>query len=46
MEDKQAMFDTGLYLIAMSDEGVSTKKLKEAIKELKKTIWARENLPF
>lgn len=46
MKDKQALFDSGLYLIAMSDEGLETKKLKQAIKELKQLIYVRENVPF
>lgn len=43
---KQIMFDTGVYLLAMSDEGMETKQLKEAIKELENLIYIRENLPF
>lgn len=46
MKDKQAMFDVGLYLIAMSDNGINTEKLKEAIKKLEDLIDIRENIPF
>lgn len=46
MNDKKAMFDCAMYLLAMSDEGMSTARLKQAIKEIKQLIHARENLPF
>lgn len=36
----------GLYLIALADEGASTKAISIAIEELKSLKHARENLPF
>lgn len=46
--DKQRTewFNTGLYLISLSDYGLETKRLKQAIAELEQIIYVRENVPF
>lgn len=46
MKDKQAMFDSAMFLLAMSDEGMETKQLKKAMRKIKVLIHVRENMPF
>lgn len=46
MQDKKAMYEVALYLLAHSDEGSSTEMLKKAIEDINKLIHVRENLPF
>lgn len=46
MNDKQAMFDVAMYLLAISDEGMSTKMLHEALTKINNLIYVRENIPF
>jgi hypothetical protein len=46
MTDKQAMFDVGIYLIAMSDGTQDQAMIKKAIEELQNIITVRQNVPF
>lgn len=45
-KDNDALLYGGLQLISQADDGMSTVKLKEAIKEIELLIHARENIPF
>lgn len=44
--DNGCAYSAGIYLLFMADDGLDTKQLKKAIKELELIIYSRENLPF
>jgi len=46
MSNNESMLYSGLYLIKMADEGMSTDLLKKAIEDLQNTIYVRESVPF
>lgn len=42
----QEKFNTAMYLLALSDDGLNTKMLENALDEINKLIYIRQNMPF